>query len=181
MSASAETSAGLAFLGLMPTLTTLAWKISKMGKKRFLEFERKYTATHLSTQVFCCKLVINDFWFSSENEAVSYNGMFFIYFLNTCYWWRADCRWSSQINHACGVQELLWAIFWLSAHKKDQIIVDCALFFLWTNREYKLSVKIMQITLNCLALFRKQLSIYFPEFKTFYQQRVVTSSFRCIK
>ena len=43
-------SAGLAFLGLIPMLTTLAWKIRKMKKKkRFLGIERKYTETHLST------------------------------------------------------------------------------------------------------------------------------------
>ena len=53
-------------------LTTLAWKICKMKKKSFLGIERKYTETHLSTQVFSCKLVINDSWFSSKNEAVSH-------------------------------------------------------------------------------------------------------------
>lgn len=57
-------------------LTTLAWKICKMKKKSFLGIERKYTETHLSTQVFFCKLVINDSWFSSKNEAVSHKACF---------------------------------------------------------------------------------------------------------
>ena len=48
-------------------LTTLAWKICKMKKKKvFLGIERKYTETHLSTEVFFCKLVVNDSWFSSK-------------------------------------------------------------------------------------------------------------------
>lgn len=138
-------------------LTTLAWKICKMKKKRFLGIERKYTETHLSTLVIFCKLVINDSWFSSKNEAVSHKGMFFMYFLNTCFWWRADCRWSSQINHACGELELLWGNNLTVSTQKGPEIVGCALFLLWTNREYKTSIKIMQIALNWLALFRKQL------------------------
>ena len=98
-------------------------------KKGFLGIERKYTETHLSTSVFFCMLVINDSWFSSKNEAVSHKGMFFMYFLNTCFWWRADCRRSSQINHACGELELLWGNNLTSQHtKRTQNCWQCLIF-----------------------------------------------------